>query len=252
MNNEGEHMHEAEPVNAVTVHGTSTPNDIGQIIQFAIGQNVPVETIERLVALKERMDDRAAAQEYNVALARFQADCPPIQKKSTASITTNSGSSYKYSFAELDEIARTTRPILTRYGLSYSWDSDVQGDKLVCVCTVRHIAGHAQSAKFALPTTTKSGMSDQQKVAAALTYARRQSLIQALGLTTTDADTDSAAQAVEKITDDQAKELEALVKASGADLARFLTYMRAPSIADIRARDFTTAKTALQAKAKAQ
>lgn len=249
MNNEGEHMHEAEPVNAVTVHGTSTPNDIGQIIQFAIGQNVPVETIERLVALKERMDDRAAAQEYNVALARFQADCPPIQKKSTASITTNSGSSYKYSFAELDEIARTTRPILTRYGLSYSWDSDVQGDKLVCVCTVRHIAGHAQSAKFALPTTTKSGMSDQQKVAAALTYARRQSLIQALGLTTTDPDTDGP-RVDDKVTAEQVAELEKLVKETGADLSKLLAYLGVASLADITARGFDKAKKALSAKVK--
>lgn len=245
-------MNDETNEHALTAPGSAAPSDILHILSAAVDRNVPVDTIERLVALKERMDARTAAMDFNLALSAFQSECPPIPKSSSAEITTNSGSKYKYSYAELDQIAKVTRPILTKHGLSYTWDSDVEGDKLVCICTVRHISGHAQAAKFALPTTTKSGMSDQQKVAAALTYARRQSLIQALGLTTTDADTDSAAQAVEKITDDQAKELEALVKASGADLARFLTYMRAPSIADIRARDFTTAKTALQAKAKAQ
>lgn len=237
-----------EPTHAIVPH--EKPSDIGHIIQFAIGQNVPVETIERLVALKERMDDRAAAQEYNVALARFQADCPPIKKTSTAKITTNTGSSYGYSYAELDEIARTTRPILTRYGLSYSWDSDVEGDKLVCICTVRHVAGHAQSAKFALPTTTKSGMSDQQKVAAALTYARRQSLIQALGLTTTDPDTDGP-RVDEKVSPEQIVELLDLINSTGADMAKFLAYMGVTGLEDITAvRGYDKAKKALSAKVK--
>ncbi len=239
-----------EPNDALSVRSANAPSEIGTLLHFAIESKVPVETLEKLVALKERMDDRNAAQEFCVALARFQADCPAIRKTSTASITTNSGSSYKYSFAELDEIAATTRPILTRYGLSYTWDSNVEGDKLTCICTVRHVAGHSQAAKFVLPTTTKSGMSDQQKVAAALTYARRQSLIQALGLTTTDPDTDGP-RVDEKVSPEQVNELEALIASTGADPAKFLAYMGVASLEDITAvRGYDKAKKALSAKVK--
>lgn len=237
-----------EATHAMVPH--EKPNEISAILRFAIESKVPVETIEKLVQLKERMEDRSAAQEFCVAMARFQADCPAIKKTSKASITTNSGSQYGYSYAELDEIAATTRPILTRYGLSYTWDSAVEGDKLTCTCTVRHIAGHSQAAKFVLPTTTKSGMSDQQKVAAALTYARRQSLIQALGLTTTDADTDGP-RVDEKVSAEQVSELEGLIAETGANLERFLTFMGVKSLDEITAvRGYDKAKKALSAKVK--
>jgi hypothetical protein len=221
-------------------------SEIGGILRLAVERNVSIDTIERLVALKERADERTAAAEFNHALAAFQAECSSIPKTSRAKITTKSGGQYEYSYAELDQIARTTRPLLTKHGLSYSWDSDLQGNKLVCTCTIRHVGGHAQAAKFCTVTDTISAMSDQQKVAAALTYARRQSLIQALGLTTTEKDTDGASE--EKITEKQAHIINEWVESSGADLGRFLKYMNAHSVAEIHARDYDKAITALTKK----
>lgn len=237
-----------EPVDAVVVHRNEVePNtEIGQILRLAVESKVPVDTIERLVALKERMDARSAAVEFNNALATFQAECPSIKKTSTAKIASRSGGEYSYKFAELDQIARVTRPLLVKHGLSYSWDSEMAGEKLVCTCTVRHIAGHAQSAKFVCPTESSSAMSGQQRHAAALTYARRQSLIQVLGLTTTDHDTDGASE--EKVTDAQAKTIEEWIEDAKPDLAKFFAYMGVKSVADIHARDFQKAIMALKAK----
>jgi hypothetical protein len=241
---------ETPTTDALTIHGAPVASEIGQILRFAIESKVPVDTIERLVALKERMDMRTAAMDFNLALAAFQAECPPIRKTSRATITTKTGGQYAYSYAELDQIAQTTRPLLTKHGLSYSWDSDLEGNKLVCTCTLRHVSGHSQSAKFSVSTDTTSAMSDQQKVAAALTYARRQSLIQALGLTTTDSGSYGGAPPDAKVSEEQAAELTALVASSGADPARFLAYMRVGTIEEIQARDFSRAKMALNAKAK--
>lgn len=248
-------MADETPTNtALSVPGSPT-SEIGQILRFALESKVPVETIERLVALKERMDDRNAAMDFNLALSAFQAECPPIKKTSKATITTKSGGQYAYSYAELDQIAQTTRPLLTKHGLSYSWDSELNDNKLVCTCTLRHVSGHSQSAKFSVSTDTTATMSDQQKVAAALTYARRQSLIQALGLTTTDsgAGSESSAPAADaKMTPEQVKELEDLVKASGSDLTRFLVFLKVDSIETIPARDFNRAKMALVQAQKAK
>jgi ERF superfamily len=231
-----------------TTEAISVQSEIGQILRLAVESKVPVDTIERLVALKERMDARSAASEFNNALASFQAECPSIKKTSTAKITTRSGGDYGYKYAELDQIARVIRPIIQRHGMSYSWDSEMLGDKIVCTCTVRHLAGHSQSAKFVCPTDSSSAMSGQQKHAAALTYARRQSLIQVLGLTTTDDDTDAATQ--QKITDEQAFNLEDMIADSGADRTKFLAYMGVARIGDILASDFKKAHTALLAKAR--
>lgn len=224
-------------------------SEIGNLLMLAMQGGVSVETIERLVALKERAEARSAAAEMNSALAQFQAECPHIRKTSTAEIVTNSGGKYGYRYAELDEIARTIRPLLIKHGLAYSWDMETQNDRILCTCILRHVGGHQLTAKFGTPTSTKSAMSDQQKVAAALTYARRQSLVQVLGLTMTDPDNDGAERDERKITDVQALDLEDLIRESGADMARFLAYMGVSAVSQIRAVDFQKARTALQRKA---
>lgn len=243
--------HETEAVALPTETTPPTQSEIGAILRLAVEKNVSIETIERLVALKERAEERTAAAEFNVAVAAFQSECPPIQKKSQAKITTKSGGEYGYSYAELDTIAQTIRPLLTKHGLSYSWDSDFDArGMLVCTCTLRHVGGHAQSAKFSLPTDTTSAMSSQQKHAAALTYARRQSLIQVLGLTTTEPDTDGAGDAL--LSDQQRASVEQWLRDSGADLEKFLAYMGVSTVDEIKAHDFTKAISALRAKKAAK
>lgn len=221
-------------------------SDIDRILGLAITSNVTVETIERIVALKERMEDRAAAAEFNAALAAFQGACPPIRKGSTAKIATRSGGQFSYTYASLDRIAEVVRPVLKEHGLSYSWDSEMADTKVVCKCIVRHIAGHSQSAHFTCPTESDSAMSAQQRHASALKYAMRQSLVQALGLTTTDSDTD--ASTTEKLTPDQVAEIDALIIEAKADRVAVLKYAKADTVETIAARDYSKIKTALVAK----
>lgn len=226
------------------VHG-----ELAEIMRIAVERG-DVATLEKLVALKERVEDRNAASEFTQALAAFQAECPLIQKKSEASIVTKSGGSYKYKYAELDHIARITRPALVKHGFSYTWDSDMQGQALVCVCHLYHVAGHSRSAKFVCPTDSASAMSSQQRHAAALTFSKRQSLVAVLGLTTTDADTDGASP--DPITEEQAHAIEEWLSTfDKPDRARFLSYMHAASVETILARDYDKAITACREKARA-
>lgn len=221
---------------------------VGTLLELAIkqGDKFSVEALERLVALHERVSATRAASEFADAMAAFQEECPPIAKKSRTRYTTKAGIQVKYTYAELDEIARTIGPLLHPRGLSYSWDSSVDGSLMTCVCTVRHVNGHSQTASFASPVDTEAKMSGPQRHAAALTYARRQSLVQALGLTTADPDTDAIP--TETISEHQATNLESLLADSGANRQRFLDYLGVEEIADIRECDFQAAVAALEAK----
>lgn len=243
-------MNEPETHTAVVVQPErhAARSEIGEILRLAIErpEPVPIETIERLVALNERMEARNAAAEFNGALAEFQAACPSVQRTSSATVTTKSGGQFTYRYAELDEIARVLRPLLQRHGLSYTWDSEMDGARIKCTCTVRHVAGHAQTATFTCPTESDAKMSGPQAHAAALTYARRQSLVQVLGLTMTDQDTDGASQ--EKITATQAFDIEDLIRDADADRGKFLAYMQVDCVDNILARDLKKATTALQDK----
>jgi len=216
------------------------------LLQQAIDKGVDVEALEKLLTLHERVADRAAAQEFAGALAAFQAECPPIRKTSKAEIATRSGTRYSYQFASLDHIAEAVNPLLSTRGLSYTWDSETTDGSLRCVCTLRHVNGHSIQSSFACPLESKAGMSEQQKVAAALSYARRQSLTQVLGLTTTDPDTDAAS--TETITEEQVANLESLMSEVGADRARFLSYLKVDSFDKLPESHFTGAIRALEAK----
>lgn len=248
-------MVETSPVMALeartprTLAMDNAAQNIGELLRFAIERNVPVEALEKLVALHERISERDAAREFAAAMAAFQAECPPIKHSRTADITTNAGASFKYTYAELDEIARVVNPILAKHGLSYSWDSKVEKDVLDCVCTVRHINGHSVSSKFSLPIENKSAMSPQQKVGAALTFAQRRSLSAVLGLTTTDTDTDARDADTTRLGEDAATEIDDMITEYGVDRAKLLKYLGAARVADIRAADYEKAKKAIRTNA---
>ena len=228
--------------------GTS-PTAITAMLTLAIEKGVDVAALEKLVALHERVSDRAAAVEFAEAMSAFQNECPPISKTSEAKITSGSGGQYSYRYAELDEIARTVRPLCHKHGLSYSWDSLMEGEKLTCTCIVRHVNGHQITAHFTAPTESKAGMSSQQKHAAALTYARRQSLIQALGLTTCDPDMDGGES--ECIGPEEIGWIEDEIRALGANREAFLSKIAGvASMQDIQQRDMPKVRAALAAKAR--
>jgi hypothetical protein len=227
----------------------TSPSAITELLHMALEKNLAVETLERLVALHERVTDRQAASEFATALAQFQGECPPISKTSTAKVVTQSGSNYSYTYAELSHIAEVVGPMLHSKGFSYSWDSEIHEKLMKVTCTLRHINGHKATASFACPTEARAGMSEQQKFAAALSYAKRMSLIQVLGITTADPDTDGANPEV--ISREQVAELRQLAEEVGADVPKFLRYVNYPTFEEITKGDFNMARTALTSKRKA-
>lgn len=226
-----------------------TSEETRDLLKTAI-QGGGVEAIERVVALYDRTQERAAARAYHDAMAQFAGGVEPVPKKQSAKIVTKKGSNFSYKYAGLEDIAIAIKEPLQAAGLAYTWDSDVADGRITVTCTVRHIDGHAATAKFICPIDTSAAMSEQQKVAAALTFGRRQSLIQALGLTACDPDDDGAdPEDLEPITESQALDLETLVVDSGADKARFLTFMGVTAIEDIPAAQYARAEQSLRAKA---
>lgn len=239
---------------ALTVANGETP--LTGLMQLAIermsGENgtALVETLERLVGLHERVEAKKAVDAFNVAMATFQEQCPSIKKTSKASINSNSGSKFGYTYAELDQIASVVNPILGRNGLSYSWDSGIENGQIKCTCHVRHIQGHVVSATFQCPVESKAGMSEQQKYGAALTYARRQALVQVLGLTTTDQDNDGGATQTnhDKINSSQAAQLSAMIDDTATDMEQWLKYYDVERVGDLPVSKFQAALNQLNKK----
>jgi len=222
--------------------------DVMDLLARAVEAGASVEALERLVALKERVDRERARRAFFEALAAAQEEMPEVPKARTAQIATRSGVSYSYRYAALEDITRVVRPVLARHGLSYAWDV-AQGDgTLIVTCVLRHVDGHEERASFPVPVDSGARMSAAQANGAALTYGRRQSLVAVLGLTTADEDIDGAGDVMEsnRITPQQAADLDALIDEVGADRQRFLAWAGVERIEDLPADRYATAVRMLE------
>lgn len=231
----------------------AAPSDSGEVsglVRLAIEQKVPVEILERLVVLQERVTERNAEMAMAKALAAFQAECPSIARTKTADVKKDGRKLYDYQFAPLDEIARVIRPHLAKNGLSYVHDAEVT-DRLVTVtCTLQHVEGAKRTATFTGPIDTSGGKNPIQQVSSARSYGRRYSLIDVLGLTTGDDDDGAGAGGPGRceLTDRQAADLDSLMDEVAVDRKRFLKYLGVNSISEIRAADYPRAVKALEEK----
>jgi len=227
-------------------------NNMLDILKLAVdklggeGAESTVAAIERLADLKIKMDKVDAEKEFNKALAEFQAECPPIKKASTAKIASRGGASFSYKYAELDEIARTVKPYLFHRGLSYNWDSGTTNGVVKTICCLRHKNGHSIQASFQAPIPNELGsMNEIQRHAAVLTYVKRQALVEVLGLTTTENDTDGVDPST--IDEKQLKILKFKVKQSGANIDKLLKFLDVDKLESVRNVQFATAVAALDA-----
>lgn len=216
------------------------------LLHAAVQQGTPVEQLEKLVDLHERMEQREARRAYFVALAQFQESAPLVKQTETAKIVSKrTGSSYSYTFAPLDEIVRTIAPHLIRHGLSYRWDTVVDGKSIRVVCTVSHVNGHSESSSVTLPIENESAMSDQQKVGAAMTFGQRRSLTAALGLVTTDNEA-PAGDDPTPVSTEQADQLDDMLDATGVDRVKFLRWIGCERVHLIPAARFDDAMRELR------
>lgn len=221
------------------------------MIMLALQNNVPPETLERLVALQERITDRNAEAALIEALAAFQAECPTLRKNKEVDYVTKDGARVRYRHASLDEIAKTIRPLLAKHGLSYSWDSSVDGGVLEVRCKLHHIEGASRTASFrcAIGDAGSSKMNGAQKAGAATSYGQRYSLVQVLGLTTAEDDRDAVgvgemeeeAGAPSPVSVEQAKEIERLLGEAGADIKKFLDWFEVSAVVELPSSQYDRA-----------
>jgi hypothetical protein len=239
---------------------------INALIRFGLekGGAEIVPAIRELVELRWKMEERDARKAFFDALSQFRAKCPPILKtreNEQFTVTRRGGAKVKAKYAPLDEIDRIARPIASECGLTWTWNTRVDGSMMTITCRVMHILGYFEESSVTMPCESKAGSSPQQKYGSAQTYGMRYSLVAALGITTADTDVDgiTGEGESEKITDEEAARLSALISevmgtTEAADIyrTRLLKWLAVETINDIDARDFQRTVAMVEAKRSAQ
>lgn len=225
-----------------------TPFDVAQLLQSAIDKGTPVDVLERLVGLQERVMDRQAAIDFHSDLAAFQHEVGPIPRNREVTVTPREKPQYNFWFAELNWIAEYIAESMFRHGFSYTWDSEtVEGGNRKVACIVRHRGGHSERASFDAPIDNRAQMSDPQKASSAISYARRNALTLALGLTFVGED-DGGRGGGGPISATEAAEIKRMIEESGADVRKFLAYVGAADVDAIPADRYDLARRALDRK----
>ena len=118
----------------------------------------------------------------NPAFAAFVAACGELSNPPKTS-KVNAGAK-SYHFAPLPEILDLARPVLARHALAVRFQTQPDGGNILVTCEVVHATGTVVSAA-SLYSPSNANM---QVVGSGLTYARRYTLVAALGIAADDDD----------------------------------------------------------------
>lgn len=171
-------------------------NSVNDFISQAISANLPVESLERLFELRSKVKAEQAKEAFTEAMSVFQRECPVIKK--TKKVLNKDGKSVRYMFAPLDSIIEQIKKPLASADLSYRWETKQEASNVRAICIVTHNLGHSESSEFEVSIDSESYMTSPQKSASALTFSKRYSLCNALGIATADEDTDATDVGKEK------------------------------------------------------
>ena len=163
--------------------------DAEALIMKGIESNVPAETMERLLSMREKLNEEKARIEFFKALSGFQSDCPIIKKNKK--VLQKNSNAVRYAYASLDSIVSQISPILAAHGLSYMFKSSSHDGVVTQSCEVRHYLGHSETSSFDIPIDPDGYMGDAQKSGSASSFAKRYALQDALGILTGDEDDDA-------------------------------------------------------------
>ena len=187
------------------------------LISQAITEKLPIETMEKLFALKERHDANVAKEAYVSAISTFQSNCPIIEK--TKKVLNKDGRTVRYQYAPIDAIAEQIKKPLADNGLSYKWEVENKAGLISATAVVTHRLGHSEKSSFEVPIDTEGYMTAPQKYASALTFAKRYSLCNILGISTGEEDTDATDVDKEKDVKDVKAKIMFLLRSLGRSTA---------------------------------
>lgn len=128
------------------------------------------------------MEQSASIAALAAALSAAQGEFPPIKRNKEATIPTRGGGSYKYAYADLNDMIEQLRPVLAKNGLSVNggpadvsiqdWHTD-EGIVPVLMVRVETQLSHSSGEWQRIISTIACRSLDAQSMGSAITYARR-------------------------------------------------------------------------------
>lgn len=157
------------------------PNDL---IRIAVDQNHDLDKLEKLMDLQLRWEANEAKKAFTAAMAAFKAECPMLPRDSEVDFVNRKGQRVHYKHPTLGGISEVVTPILSKHGLSVTFDSKQSKDGITVTCEVTHIGGHVIRRSLTAPPDNSGSKNAIQAICSTATYLSRYTEVLALGLAT--------------------------------------------------------------------
>ncbi len=155
------------------------------ISRAAADPSCDIEKMERLLAMHERMQAKAAEAAFNAGMAQMQCEIPTVFE---AAVNLHTGNAY----ATLDDITRIIKPIMQRHGFAITFKVENLEKAISVTGILMHRDGHREQTTMSLPADIGKGRNEVQAVGSSTTYGKRYVMCALLNITTSDVRDDDA------------------------------------------------------------
>ena len=227
-----------------------------QLLARAVEKGVNVDQLRELMTLEREWRADKAKAEYAAAMMKFGT----LRQVVGHNRTGKTAGSATFSYTDFPMLVSAVTPWMAQCGLSFSHRHDAPVMKpdggvghILVYCRILHSAGHSEEFMYpAVPDGRLDGkISPSQLVQLAITYAKRQTLAEGLGIATAeDKDDDDARKPEALITLEQANELQAAMDKHIKKKDEFLKWLGVGLLIDLPASKFQKAMETCAKKEK--
>lgn len=191
----------------------------------------PIEIRKQILDMMERLEDRHQKMLFNQALDEVQSKLPVIRKNGLINYKPGTKPA---PFAKWDDIHRACMPLLSKYGFTCSFSSELQGgNALKVTMRVKHISGGEDSGSLTVPWLDSGGSkSPAQSAASSFTLAERHVFVKYWNILTEDVDDDGSGKGMpDRITEEQSMKLSDMIaecenREPGKFTPRFMRWLK--------------------------
>lgn len=243
--------------NAQTLVPASDAPMMAVIERIVMDPSIPIDRLERMLAMKERMEDRAkedkaweAQKAYFTAMSACQTEIPVVRKKQR---NTHTNSNY----ADLAAIEAEAMPIIHRHGFAVSFQPDGYNTDgaLRILWEISHSEGHVRNGVGEIPvdgagSQGKVNKTGTQAFGSTATYGRRYLLCMLFNISTGDDNDGNKVKAAEDdgrvITDVQVSVIQGLIDQAALEIDKFCEHWKIEALPDIPSSKFTEVVASLR------
>lgn len=220
---------------------------VSMIERVAVSPDVPIEKLEKMLDLQERIWAKNARDAFYADFALMQAEMPEIPKRGEIKVRGVVQSKY----ALFEDIVEFSKPVMQRHGFSLFHKSRIENGEMIVTGILAHKGGHAEQDEIPLPYDTSGNKNATQVRGSTLSYGKRYTASNLLLITSRGEDDDgSAAGSGATITEEQFMELRNMIEEADADEEKFLKFLRVQNLEELPQAQYGHAVAALTKKIK--